>query len=158
MLHEPIPPDPQPGASENQKAAPLQPYPVGDSYINQCPDPLPTFPLLGNQAGCMFTSYWDVPVLIRRGGTNFSPTSYHPPTGFVFVDGAEQPSAFAVNLNAPREFEVDRQVVHHEEGVSSVGPSWGRRGHRSGHGRGGMESRPEENLHLAHELIEKSVP
>jgi plastocyanin len=56
----------------------------------------------------MFTSYWDIPVLLRRGGTNFSPTSYHPPTGMVFVNGYEQPSAFAVNLNAPREFEAGK--------------------------------------------------
>jgi alcohol dehydrogenase (cytochrome c) len=105
MELKPIPPDPQPGASANQKASPLQAVPVGDSYINQCPDPLPEFPLVANQGGCMFTSYWDIPVLLRRGGTNFSPTSYHPPTGYVFVNGYEQPSAYAVNLSAPREFE-----------------------------------------------------
>jgi quinohemoprotein ethanol dehydrogenase len=105
MEYKQVPPDPQPGASQNQSASPVQPYPVGDSYINQCPDPLPQFPLIGDKAGCMFTSYWDIPVLIRRGGTNFSPTSYNPQTGFVYVDGAEQPSAFSVNLSAPREYE-----------------------------------------------------
>jgi quinohemoprotein ethanol dehydrogenase len=108
MEYRPVPPDPQPGASANQFASPVQPYPVGDAYINLCPDPLPQFPLIANQAGCQFTSYWDIPVLLRRGGTNFSPTSYHPPTGYVFVNGFEQPSAYAVNINAPREHEIGK--------------------------------------------------
>jgi quinohemoprotein ethanol dehydrogenase len=108
MEYRQIPPDPQPGASEKQFASPVQPYPVGDSYINQCPDPMPQFALIGDKAGCIFTSYWDIPVLIRRGGTNFSPTSYHPPTGYVFVNGSEDPSAYAVNVYAPREHELGK--------------------------------------------------
>ena len=104
MEYRPIPPDPQPGASEKQFASPVQPWPVGDAFINLCPDPLPTFTLIGDKGGCQFTTYWDIPVLIRRGGSNFSPTAYHPPSGLVFVDGAEQPSAYAVNTSAPREF------------------------------------------------------
>ena len=44
-------------------------------------------------------------MLLRRGGTNFSSTSYHPPTGLVFVNGYEQPAAFAVNTSAPRAYE-----------------------------------------------------
>src|SRR5262245_45938375 len=36
----PNPHDPRLGASATPKASPVQPVPVGDSYINQCPDPL----------------------------------------------------------------------------------------------------------------------
>jgi quinohemoprotein ethanol dehydrogenase len=111
MEYKPIPPDPYPGASEKQNASPVQPYPVGDSYMNQCPEPLPQFPFIADKAGCIFTSYWDVPILLRPsngGGTNFSPTSYHPPTGYVFVNASEANQATAADLLSPREFEVGR--------------------------------------------------
>jgi alcohol dehydrogenase (cytochrome c) len=99
--YKPVPQEPR------QFTADTQPYPVGDAFVSQCPEPLPEFPL----SGCIFTPYWDVPVLMRPnadGGAGFNPTSYHPPTGYVFVSGKEQNGALAVNLYAPKELEVGR--------------------------------------------------
>jgi len=87
-----------------QNTADTQPYPVGDAFVSQCPEPMPQFAL----SGCIFTPYWDVPVVIRPnadGGAGFNPTSYHPPTGYVFVSGKEQNGALAVNTYAPTEYE-----------------------------------------------------
>jgi plastocyanin/glucose dehydrogenase len=53
-------------------------------------------------------------VLLRpnnNGGTNFSPTSYHPPTGYVFVNGNEANQATTVDMSAPREFEVGKSYT-----------------------------------------------
>jgi plastocyanin len=54
------------------------------------------FPL----AGCIFTTYWDVPVLLQYSsgaGSNWYPTSYSPQTGFVYVFGnGPRPSATSV--------------------------------------------------------------
>jgi len=47
-------------------------------------------------------------VLLRpntSGGSNFNPSSYHPPTGYVFVFGLEQNGALATNLYYPRTYE-----------------------------------------------------
>src|SRR5712691_4930250 len=33
-----------------------QPYPVGDSFIYQCPDPVPGF----LRSGCIFAAFWDI--------------------------------------------------------------------------------------------------
>ena len=70
-----------------QFTAATQPFPVGDALTNQCPDPLPQFPV----SGCVFAPFWDVPVLMRpgfggRGGTEWSPTAYSPQTGFVYAN------------------------------------------------------------------------
>jgi quinohemoprotein ethanol dehydrogenase len=74
--------------------AATQPYPVGDPVINTCPEPLAAFPL----SGCIFTPFWETPVLLRNtggGGTEWSPTSFSPQTGFVYVNAAEQNSTQA---------------------------------------------------------------
>ena len=98
MDYRPVPQEPR------QFTADTQPYPVGDAFVDQCAEPLDTFPL----QGCIFTPYWDVPVLNRPlggGGSNWHPAAYHPGTGYVFVTGNEQNGAYAVNLLAPREYE-----------------------------------------------------
>jgi quinohemoprotein ethanol dehydrogenase len=98
MEYKPVPQEPR------QNTADTQPYPVGDAFVTQCADPVPGFPL----QGCIFTPYWDVPVLnhpLGSGGSNWNPPSYHPPTGYTFVSGLEQNGAYAVNLLAPLEFE-----------------------------------------------------
>ena len=95
---KPVPQEPR------QNTAATQPYPVGDAFVNQCAEPMEQFPL----SGCIFTPYWDVPVLVRpsaSGGSNFNPSSYHPPTGYVFVFGLEQNYALATNTYYPRTYE-----------------------------------------------------
>jgi alcohol dehydrogenase (cytochrome c) len=78
-----------------QATAATQPYPVGDAYMDQCPEPLPTIPLMG----CIFTPFWDVPVLLRPtggGGTEWSPGSYDPQTGFAYVSAQQTDSTLAM--------------------------------------------------------------
>jgi alcohol dehydrogenase (cytochrome c) len=78
-----------------QYTSPTQPYPVGDSFINQCPDQVPGFAL----SGCIFAAFWDIATLTRptgHGGSEFSPTSFDPQTGYVYVMGSEQTSAVAM--------------------------------------------------------------
>src|SRR5712691_11088067 len=75
-----------------------QPYPVGDSFIYQCPDPVPGF----LRSGCIFAAFWDIATLTRptgHGGAEWSPTTYNPQTGFVYVMGSEQTSASAMRPN-----------------------------------------------------------
>jgi len=68
---------------------------VGDSFIYQCPDPVPGFV----RSGCIFAAFWDIATLTRptgHGGSEWSPTTYDPQTGFVYVMGSEQTSASAM--------------------------------------------------------------
>ena len=57
-------------------------------------------------SGCIFTPWWDVPVLLTPaagGGSNFNPTCCNPNTGYVYVMCNEQDTAYymgdRVNLN-----------------------------------------------------------
>jgi alcohol dehydrogenase (cytochrome c) len=104
MEYRPVPQEPR------NFTADTQPFPVGDPFVPQCPDPLPQFPI----SGCIYTPYWDVPVLTApgtSGGSNWNPTSYHPPTGYAFVFGIHQPQAIAVNTLAPQEFEAGKSYT-----------------------------------------------
>src|SRR6185503_5106855 len=95
-----------PQEPRNNTAA-TQPYPVGDSFVDQCGVPVEGFPL----AGCIFTPFWDVPVVLRPtagGGAEFSPMSYSPQTGFIYATGLEQNLALA---NKPIPFELGRKWV-----------------------------------------------
>jgi quinohemoprotein ethanol dehydrogenase len=74
--------------------AATQPYPVGDAVMDQCPEPLAAFPL----AGCIFSTFWETPVLLRPtggGGTEWSPTSYSPQTGYVYVNAGQTNNTLA---------------------------------------------------------------
>jgi quinohemoprotein ethanol dehydrogenase len=85
---KPVPQEPR------MATAATQPYPVGDPVIDTCPEPLPQFPV----SGCIFTPFWETPVLLRNtggGGTEWSPTSYSPQTGFVYVNALEQDNTLA---------------------------------------------------------------
>ena len=85
---KPVPQEPR------MATAATQPYPVGDTLIDTCPEPLPQFPV----SGCMFTPFWETPVLLRNtggGGTEWSPTSYSPQTGYVYVNAAMQDNTLA---------------------------------------------------------------
>jgi alcohol dehydrogenase (cytochrome c) len=78
-----------------QATAATQPIPAGDSYMNQCADPVAGFPI----AKCIYGTYWDTPVLFKPwggGGTEWSPSSYDQQNGFIYVTAAEQDTAVAV--------------------------------------------------------------
>jgi quinohemoprotein ethanol dehydrogenase len=86
---KPVPQEPR------QYTSATQPYPRGDSFIYQCPDPVPGFVL----SGCIFAAFWDIATLTRptgHGGSEWSPTTFDPQTGFVYVMGSEQTSASAM--------------------------------------------------------------
>ncbi len=77
-----------------QKTAKTQPFPVGDAIVPQCAQPMEGY----SKAGCIFTPFWEEPVLIQPsgvGGTNWSPMSYNPDLGFFYVPGTVRTSAFA---------------------------------------------------------------
>jgi quinohemoprotein ethanol dehydrogenase len=76
----PVPQEPR------QATAPTQPYPIGDRFVDGCLEPTEAFPL----AGCLFTPFWDIPVLTQYSagaGSNWYPTAYSPQTGYVYVMG-----------------------------------------------------------------------
>src|SRR5262249_17753646 len=82
-----------------QATAATQPIPVGDPYMNQCGDPVPGFPL----AKCIYGTFWDVPVVFHPlggGGTEWSPSSYSPQTGFIYVTAEQTDNVKAVNKTA----------------------------------------------------------
>src|SRR5437660_1198542 len=86
---KPVPQEPR------QFTSATQPYPAGDSFIYQCPDAVPGF----IRSGCIFAAWWDIATLTRptgHGGSEWSPTTYDPQTGFVYVMGSEQTSAAAM--------------------------------------------------------------
>src|ERR687886_2056698 len=78
-----------------QATAATQPIPVGDSFVNQCGDPVPGFPI----TKCIYGTFWDTPVVFHplgHGGAEWSPSAYSPQTGFTYVMGSEQDSTLAV--------------------------------------------------------------
>jgi quinohemoprotein ethanol dehydrogenase len=88
MVEKPVPQD------TSQATAATQPYPVGDAFMDQCAEPLPGFPL----AGCIFSTFSDIAVLLRPtggGGTEWSPTSYSPLTGFLYTNANQTDSTLA---------------------------------------------------------------
>ncbi len=87
---KPVPQDPR------QKTAATQPIPVGDATVPQCAEKLPGY----DQAGCIYTPFWESPVLIQpsgNGGTNWSPMPYSPDTGYFYVPGTVRTSAYVRN-------------------------------------------------------------
>jgi alcohol dehydrogenase (cytochrome c) len=79
-----------------QKTAKTQPFPNGDAIVPQCAEPMPASGY--EKAGCIFEAFWEEPVLIQPsgiGGTNWSPMSYNPDTGSLYVPGTIRTSAFA---------------------------------------------------------------
>jgi alcohol dehydrogenase (cytochrome c) len=84
---KPVPQEPR------QKTAATQPIPAGDAVVPQCADKIPGY----DQAGCIYTPFWESPVLIQPsgiGGTNWSPMPYSPDTGYFYVPGTVRTSAF----------------------------------------------------------------
>jgi alcohol dehydrogenase (cytochrome c) len=89
---------PVPQEPRNATAA-TQPIPVGDRFVPDCKQPTASFPL----AGCIYSAFWDEPVLMpygSGGGSEWSPTSFDPQTGYVYVLGnGPKDSAVSVNNN-----------------------------------------------------------
>jgi len=78
-----------------QATAATQPIPVGDPFMDQCGDPVPGFPI----TKCIYGTFWDVPVVFHPlggGGTEWSPTTYSPQTGYVYTTAGQQDSTLAV--------------------------------------------------------------
>jgi len=84
---KPVPQEPR------QKTAATQPIPVGDAIVPQCAEKIPGY----DEAGCIYTPFWESPVLVQPsgiGGTNWSPMPYSPDTGYFYVPGTVRTSAF----------------------------------------------------------------
>lgn len=66
------------------KTAKTQPFPVsGDAFVPQCADPIPGF-----YTGCLFSAYYDKPVMIQPGilgGNSFSPSTFSPKTNLIYI-------------------------------------------------------------------------
>jgi alcohol dehydrogenase (cytochrome c) len=76
-----------------QKTAATQPIPVGDPTVPQCAEKMPGY----DEAGCLYTPFWESPVLVQPsgvGGTNWSPMPYSPDTGYLYVPGTVRTSAY----------------------------------------------------------------
>src|SRR5579859_3593503 len=103
-----------------QFTAATQPFPVGDAITDQCADPLPQFPV----TGCVFAPFWDVPVLMRPGfggigGTEWSPTSYSPQTGFAYVNAGQQDGTLAA---APQQFVLGKRYSSNSSATAIGAP------------------------------------
>src|SRR5216684_1185039 len=78
-----------------QATAATQPIPVGDPFMNQCGDPVAGFPI----TKCIYGTFWDIPTVFHPlggGGTEWSPSTYDPQNGLIYVTAGEQDSTLAV--------------------------------------------------------------
>jgi len=62
------------------KTAPTQPFPIGDPFAPSCPEPLDTY-----EFGCLFSPFWETPVLISHSGNTWAPMTYSPKTKLAYV-------------------------------------------------------------------------
>jgi alcohol dehydrogenase (cytochrome c) len=79
------------------KTAATQPFPIGDSFVPTCPESDSLAP--GVEGGCIFTPYWDKPVVLApgtQGGNAWAPSTFSPKTHLVYVPGAVINSAHSV--------------------------------------------------------------
>jgi len=81
-----------------QNTPATQPFPQGDSFVPQTPTgvgPSEKYP-----QGGIFTPFEELPVLEApgaNGGDEWSPITYSPQTGYVYVPGIVQPQIFTFN-------------------------------------------------------------
>jgi alcohol dehydrogenase (cytochrome c) len=82
---------------EHQSTSPTQPYPIGDAFVPQEVDIVPEgYPPLVNQ-GRIFTPFGPDGLVIKpghSGGSNWSPSSYDPDTGTLYVCATDRMSFF----------------------------------------------------------------
>jgi quinohemoprotein ethanol dehydrogenase len=68
---------------ERLKTSRTQPIPAGDPFVPTCPDPLDNY-----KRGCLFTPYYDEPILIApgsAGGNTWAPMAFSPKTKLAYV-------------------------------------------------------------------------
>ena len=85
----PTPEQPAPAGPSWQHAWPTQPEPQSQPFVPQCPPPG-----LFAHEGCIFTPPSEVPTLIapgQVGGSAWSPVSYSPRTGLVYITANTYP-------------------------------------------------------------------
>jgi quinohemoprotein ethanol dehydrogenase len=81
------------------KTSPTQPVPVGDSFSPTCPEAGSV--AAGDKSSCIFGAYWDKPVVMAtgtQGGNSWSPMTFDPKTGLLYVPGTILNSAFTLRL------------------------------------------------------------
>lgn len=87
---------------EQQKTAPTQPFPIGDSFSHQditeedIERDLPEE--FSGEYGGIFTPFWDEPVTIRptpAGGANWPPSAYNPDTELFYVLASDRYFSYA---------------------------------------------------------------
>ena len=101
-----------------QATAATQPYPRGDSFVDQCAVPVEGFPLLG----CVFTPYWEVPVAYRpsiEGAATYNALSYDPKTGLIYALGHEIEHTLSVK---PADFVPGRWWIEASVGLPPGAP------------------------------------
>ncbi|HEX9876807.1 MAG TPA: PQQ-binding-like beta-propeller repeat protein [Gammaproteobacteria bacterium] len=93
----------------HQKTSPTQPHPIGDAFVPQEVDILPEgYPPLINQ-GRIFTPFGPEGAVIKpshNGGANWSPSSYDPDTGFLYVCATDRMSFFRGGIEEEYPMEV----------------------------------------------------
>ncbi len=81
----------------HQKTSPTQPFPVGDAFVPQEVDIIPEgYPPLVNQ-GRIFTPFGPQGAVMKpghSGGANWSPSSYDPESGVLYVCATDRMSFF----------------------------------------------------------------
>lgn len=108
---------------ERQKTSPTQPFPVGDSLVQQTITEEDIKRDLGEDfdgvVGDLFTPFWDEPVTITpspQGGGNWPPSAYNPNTELYYVQVNSNYFAYAHN-------EGD-EANEFEEGKEWIGSIW----------------------------------
>ena len=107
----PVPQEPR------MKTSPTQPYPIGDSFVPLCPEPLGDY-----ERGCIFAAYDEQPILIApgsAGGNSWAPMSFSPITNLAYVPGNVFDSLYQLGADGPgREMQ---STTHHPSGVGRAG-------------------------------------
>jgi quinohemoprotein ethanol dehydrogenase len=91
-----IPEKPVP-QSPLMKTAATQPIPLGDSFVPTCPEPGSVQE--GAKSSCIFGTYGDEAVVMApgtQGGNSWSPMTFDPKTGLLYVPGTILNSAYTL--------------------------------------------------------------
>jgi PQQ-dependent dehydrogenase (methanol/ethanol family) len=95
--------------SPRLKTSRTQPYPIGDSFVPLCPEPLGDY-----ERGCLFSVYGEKPILVgpgTAGGNTWAPTAFSPKTNLVYVPGTVVDSIFQLGAPGPGR-EIQSTSIH----------------------------------------------